>query len=163
MHTALPERINSYFFFYHTSLFVISNLVHLSGCLLGINSKVFGAPLLGDTIIITVFPPQVLIELAQYREQPVSEAMAWKLVHQMGAVGYVESSALTQKNLKEVFDQAIVAALDDRSPLYRNSSKRGSKRRGGRVDSFGKGEQRTVDYGDEGRTKSGWRRLCCFS
>ncbi|KAK3869695.1 hypothetical protein Pcinc_025019, partial [Petrolisthes cinctipes] len=58
---------------------------------------------------------KVLIELAQYREQPVSEVAARRLAHQIGAIGYVESSALTQRNLKEVFDQAILAALEARS------------------------------------------------
>ncbi|KAK4292222.1 hypothetical protein Pmani_034997 [Petrolisthes manimaculis] len=67
---------------------------------------------------------KVLIELAQYREQPVSEVLARRLAHQIGAVGYVESSALTQRNLKEVFDQAILAALEAR----------GVKRTQGNVD-----------------------------
>ncbi|CAN8009110.1 unnamed protein product, partial [Ixodes pacificus] len=54
---------------------------------------------------------QVLIELARYGEQPVPEQSAKQAAHRHGALAYVECSALTQKNLKEVFDTAIVAAL----------------------------------------------------
>jgi len=46
------------------------------------------------------------------KEEPVSEATASRLADQIGACGYVECSALTQRNLKEVFDEALIAALD---------------------------------------------------
>lgn len=54
---------------------------------------------------------KVLIELARRREQPVPEQDARSLADKIGAVTYVECSALTQKNLKEVFDAAISAGL----------------------------------------------------
>ncbi|KAI1903845.1 hypothetical protein AGOR_G00031410 [Albula goreensis] len=54
---------------------------------------------------------KVLIELARRRESPVPEADAHALAEKVGAVAYLESSALTQKNLKEVFDAAITAGL----------------------------------------------------
>ncbi|KAG7483947.1 hypothetical protein MATL_G00043710 [Megalops atlanticus] len=54
---------------------------------------------------------KVLIELARRRELPVPEADARALAEKVGAVAYVECSALTQKNLKEVFDGAITAGL----------------------------------------------------
>ncbi|XP_076055789.1 uncharacterized protein LOC143033958 isoform X2 [Oratosquilla oratoria] len=117
---------------------------------------------------------KVLIELAQYREQPVSESAARKLAHQIGAVAYIESSALTQRNLKEVFDQAILSALEGRKchSLTRSSSKRGSSR----VKKSETLERRRGDYdqhsdhaciescgGDDHGSvrKRGWRKLCC--
>ncbi|KAI4882424.1 hypothetical protein NFI96_021737 [Prochilodus magdalenae] len=54
---------------------------------------------------------KVLIELARRRERPVAEHDARALADKIGAVTYVECSALTQKNLKEVFDAAIAAGL----------------------------------------------------
>ncbi|XP_048837319.1 ras homolog family member Ub [Brienomyrus brachyistius] len=54
---------------------------------------------------------KVLIELAKRRECPVAEEDARVLAEKVGAVAYVECSALTQKNLKEVFDAAIAAGL----------------------------------------------------
>ena len=56
-----------------------------------------------------------LVSLAQLKEHPVPEAEARRLAHSLGFLGYIESSSLTQKNLKEVFDQAIVAGLSGRS------------------------------------------------
>nr|XP_033811651.1 rho-related GTP-binding protein RhoU-like [Geotrypetes seraphini] len=54
---------------------------------------------------------KVLIELARHREKPVPSAAALALAEKTGAVGYVECSALTQKNLKEVFDVSILSGL----------------------------------------------------
>lgn len=123
---------------------------------------------------------KVLIELAQYREQPVTEVAARRLAHQIGAVGYVESSALTQRNLKEVFDQAILAALEARNspPLSRGgSSKRSFSSRHRKAGGGGGGGARdgaseplnhrdgrhALDYTDDTARKRGWRKLCCFS
>ncbi|XP_014680942.1 PREDICTED: rho-related GTP-binding protein RhoU-like [Priapulus caudatus] len=52
-----------------------------------------------------------LIELARYDERPVSEASGRHLAEQIGALRYIECSALTQRNLKEVFDSALLTAL----------------------------------------------------
>nr|XP_037274276.1 LOW QUALITY PROTEIN: rho-related GTP-binding protein RhoU-like [Rhipicephalus microplus] len=118
---------------------------------------------------------KVLIELARYGEEPVPESAARHAAHRMGALAYVECSALTQKNLKEVFDTAIVAALRRNSPglvgkgqpspsrsspgpgTARDSSATGScvsRRRAMSLDRRG-----ARDY--EGR-KTGWKKLCCF-
>lgn len=43
---------------------------------------------------------KVLIELAQYHEQPVSSEVARRFANKIDAIKYVECSALTQKNLK---------------------------------------------------------------
>jgi len=53
----------------------------------------------------------VLIELARRRERPVLEEDARALQEKIGAITYIECSALTQKNLKEVFDAAISVGL----------------------------------------------------
>lgn len=71
----------------------------------------------------------MLIELARYGEKPVGELEAIRLANRLGARTYVESSALTQRNLKEVFDEAIVAAMSNNDELRRlTSTGRGSTR-----------------------------------
>ena len=44
----------------------------------------------------------MLIELARYGEKPVTELEAQRLANRLGTEAYVESSALTQRNLIEV-------------------------------------------------------------
>lgn len=87
-------------------------------------------------IIINVLASnQVLIELARYGEKPVGELEAIRLADRLGARTYVESSALTQRNLKEVFDEAIVAALSSNEELRRltAASSSGRSRTGNRL------------------------------
>ncbi|KAM9491634.1 rho-related GTP-binding protein RhoU-like [Salvelinus alpinus] len=54
---------------------------------------------------------QVLVQLARNQERPVGTEEAQQLAKDIGAVSFVECSGLTQKNLKEVFDQAILASI----------------------------------------------------
>ncbi|XP_039217847.1 rho-related GTP-binding protein RhoU-like isoform X2 [Crotalus tigris] len=54
---------------------------------------------------------KVLIALSRRQEKPVPPAAACSLARKLGLAGYVECSALTQENLKEVFDTAIVLGL----------------------------------------------------
>ncbi|XP_019714657.1 rho-related GTP-binding protein RhoU-like [Hippocampus comes] len=54
---------------------------------------------------------QVLIRLAQNQEHPVGSEEGRQLAQQLGATGFAECSALTQKNLKEAFDAAILASI----------------------------------------------------
>ncbi|KAG8903926.1 Rho GTPase [Tulasnella sp. 403] len=56
--------------------------------------------------------PQVNEKLQRQKQRPVSTEQGEKLARELGAVKYVECSALTQKGLKNVFDEAIVAALE---------------------------------------------------
>ncbi|KAG2457441.1 rho-related GTP-binding protein RhoV [Erpetoichthys calabaricus] len=53
----------------------------------------------------------VLINLDRFRVKPVLESRARNLADKIRAQDYMECSALTQKNLKEVFDSAIFAAI----------------------------------------------------
>ncbi len=54
---------------------------------------------------------QVLIRLADGQERLVSGDDARMCARSIGAVTFTECSALTQKNLKEVFDGAILASM----------------------------------------------------
>ena len=44
--------------------------------------------------------------------KPITVHMAEELAREMGAVKYVECSAVTMKGVKNVFDEAILAALE---------------------------------------------------
>lgn len=54
---------------------------------------------------------QVLINLAQNQERPVGTEEGRQLAQEVGAVSFAECSALTQKNLKDTFDAAILASI----------------------------------------------------
>ncbi|XP_049428584.1 rho-related GTP-binding protein RhoU-like isoform X2 [Epinephelus fuscoguttatus] len=54
---------------------------------------------------------QVLIHLAQNHEQPVCTEEGQQLAQELGVVSFAECSALTQKNLKDAFDSAILASI----------------------------------------------------
>ncbi|KAJ1962646.1 GTPase Cdc42 [Dipsacomyces acuminosporus] len=62
-----------------------------------------------------------LAKLEANRQRPITVEQGERLVRELGAVKYVECSALTQKGLKNVFDEAIVAALEP--PVPKKKSK----------------------------------------
>ncbi|KAG5339717.1 hypothetical protein C0989_003967 [Termitomyces sp. Mn162] len=64
---------------------------------------------------------QVIEKLARQKQRPVTNEQGEKLARELGAVKYVECSALTQKGLKNVFDEAIVAALEP--PVVKNKKR----------------------------------------
>ena len=55
-------------------------------------------------------------KLAKNKQRPLTQEVGEKLARDLGAVRYVECSALTQKGLKNVFDEAILAALEPPEP-----------------------------------------------
>ena len=49
--------------------------------------------------------------LAKSKQKPITREQGQNAAKEYGAYAYIECSALTQENLKETFDQAILAAL----------------------------------------------------
>ncbi|KAI9853040.1 MAG: Rho GTPase [Thelocarpon superellum] len=67
--------------------------------------------------------PSVIAKLEKQKMSPVQRSEGEKMAKDLGAVKYVECSALTQYKLKDVFDEAIVAALEPPSKPTRRSGK----------------------------------------
>lgn len=95
---------------------------------------------------------QVLIDLARYRERPVEPTDAQDCAGEIGAVAYMECSSLTQKNLKEVFDTAILASLHN---YNFHKHPRGKQKR--------KKKQRQTPSKMKSLSKSWWKRYCCVA
>ena len=55
-------------------------------------------------------------KLAKNKQRPLTQEVGEKLARELRAVKFVECSALTQKGLKNVFDEAILAALEPPEP-----------------------------------------------
>lgn len=88
----------------------------------------------------------VLIDLDTCKEKPVAEEVAQLCAEETKAVSYMECSALTQKNLKEVFDAAIMAGIQ-----YSDSQQQPKK-----------AKSRTPDK-MKNLSKSWWKKYCCLS
>ena len=63
----------------------------------------------------------ILQRLHRQKLSPITNEQGEKLAKELRAVKYVECSALTQRGLKTVFDEAIVAALEP--PVIKKSKK----------------------------------------
>jgi len=70
---------------------------------------------------------KTLVGLRHSKEHPIQESEARKLAHSLGCETYVESSSLTQDNLKEVFDNAIMEGLRSRQERARKKGKKKKK------------------------------------
>lgn len=95
---------------------------------------------------------KVLIELDKGKEKPVAEEAARLCAQEVKAAAYIECSALTQKNLKEVFDAAIVAGIQhaeaqEQPPPPPQPPKKPKSRAPDKM--------RTL-------SKSWWKKYCCF-
>ncbi|XP_007549838.1 ras homolog family member Ua [Poecilia formosa] len=95
---------------------------------------------------------KVLIDLAKYRERPVDPLDARDCAMEIGAVAYMECSSLTQKNLKEVFDTAILASLQKYSSRKRSRGKQKHRIKA----------RQTPDK-MKSLSKSWWKRYCCVA
>ncbi|ODV96158.1 hypothetical protein PACTADRAFT_40355 [Pachysolen tannophilus NRRL Y-2460] len=63
----------------------------------------------------------ILERLRKQSQHPISAQQGERMAKELRAVKYVECSALTQQGLKNVFDEAIVAALEP--PVIKRSKK----------------------------------------
>ncbi|KAL4640857.1 hypothetical protein GN956_G11237 [Arapaima gigas] len=88
---------------------------------------------------------KVLIELARFRERPVGPEEAQLCAQDVQAVTYVECSALTQKNLKEVFDTAIVAGIQHAESQQQQRVKKRTPNKMKKLP------------------KSWWKKYCCLA
>lgn len=73
---------------------------------------------------------RVLVELHRYKESPVTPAQGHRLANDIGAVSYIECSSLTQTKLKEVFDLAILTAMDKKANRKLIPNRKPRKHRG---------------------------------
>ncbi|ELW66467.1 Cell division control protein 42 like protein [Tupaia chinensis] len=60
--------------------------------------------------------PSTIEKLAKNKQKPITPESAGKLARDLKAVKYVERSTLTQKGLKNVFDEATLAGLEPPEP-----------------------------------------------
>lgn len=92
---------------------------------------------------------QVLIQLAHGQQRPVGTEEGRRLAQELGAVGFAECSALTQKNLKDAFDSAVLAGVQQ-------------------TDGCGVQQQRlaprmkTPDTGKKNLSETWWRKINCL-
>ncbi|ELK31371.1 Tudor domain-containing protein 12 [Myotis davidii] len=77
--------------------------------------------------------PSTIEKLAKNKQKPITPETAEKLARDLKAVKYVECSALTQKGLKNVFDEAVSAALEPPEPKKSHRAFEGSNSRSANI------------------------------
>ena len=65
---------------------------------------------------------ETIEKLKTKRLSPITYPQGLQLQKELGAANYMECSAVTQKNLKLVFDEAIRSVLQPRKPEKKKSS-----------------------------------------
>ncbi|XP_076316714.1 cell division control protein 42 homolog [Tachypleus tridentatus] len=110
------------------------------------------------------FNVKALLELAQFGEQPVPVHEARKLAQHIGALAYLECSALTKENVKEVFDTAILAGLrnhrQDTADCVGAKSKKNWQRAGKKSPPK---IALVSSLSCRKSNKKWWNKLCCFA
>ncbi|XP_063065360.1 rho-related GTP-binding protein RhoU-like [Engraulis encrasicolus] len=106
---------------------------------------------------------QVLIQLAQQgpEEHPVSAEEASACGQQINAVAVTECSALTQKNVKEVFDAAIVASMEEQEGGGGAGGGGGGGGGGGQLDQ--RHYLRSTHNKIRKLSESWWKKFSCIS
>lgn len=66
---------------------------------------------------------ETLTQLAEIGQQPVKREQGQKMASKIRACKYLECSALTQRGLKQVFDEAVRCVLQPQPPLKRHQRK----------------------------------------
>lgn len=104
----------------------------------------------------------VLTNLKHRGERPVSENEGRQMAEDVGAVMYIECSAMTRHCIKEVFDTAIFAALDQRGFVTRcrMASIRRSNKYRCKSELWAGSTDEKSNSGKKCRKP--WRHLCCF-
>ena len=67
---------------------------------------------------------ETIEKLKEKKLQPISIAQGLQMAKEISAVKHLECSALTQKGLKQVFDEAIRAVLCPKKPVHPNHPKK---------------------------------------
>jgi Ras-related C3 botulinum toxin substrate 1 len=70
-----------------------------------------------------------LEKLQQKKQSPVTQEQALEMVKEIGAVKYLECSALRQETLKVVFEEAIRAVLKEHEEVNTGSSRKHRRNR----------------------------------
>lgn len=104
----------------------------------------------------------ILVDLSRYNKRPITEQEGCRYAKECGASSYVECSALTQKNLKEVFDVAILEALDVHNRKGKKRSRSSSKKS---TTSYSRGStpQRSDDFKAKREPGRLVRKFFCLS